>query len=380
MDEVKKVLKKIQIRHLHAGQPNTELEKVISALSKNKKLEKRILLFEGNPYHGETLCGYSKYFVELGFGVDIVANIKMKKEKPFCRLHEEKVNIYYMTMSGAALQTFFMHTIIARYAFIFISSTIVCINGEVYSMPNIIEMTNVKNKTFYVEHDLLNIGIQYPSSFVNRRRVFTLIERISEDYHIPMCNPHYFGLTTKPSHPQGITKFVAIGFMHDGYKSHYNLLKEIKYCQKIAGNDFYVTLIGAGKIGDVLHKVDNVNFIGRVNFETMFQYIEQSNFLLFMLDPLNSAHERYLFNQVTGALQLALGFGVVPVLCQKYAKAFSLTSEMAVICDDSAAETGMSRAVLTTAEEYKLKQDALLAHARKTHSLSLSNIKRALEA
>ena len=41
-------------------------------LTINNPFNKRIIIFEPNPYHYECTPGFSKYFVELGYNVDII--------------------------------------------------------------------------------------------------------------------------------------------------------------------------------------------------------------------------------------------------------------------------------------------------------------------
>lgn len=359
----------------HAEEPAREVARVVRILGQ-KNVENRVLLFEGNPYHGETLCGYAKYFIELGFSIDIVANCIIQKENPFCRFHENTVGIHFMKMSGRALTIFFSNPILMRYKCVFVSSTMVYINDGVYCIPNM--LAHQRNKTFFVEHDLLNVDNKYPVALVQQGKVFTLANRVSENYCTRMVNPHYFGSTKLSPPPQDFTNFLGIGVIHEGYKSHYTLINEIEQCKKSAGDKFTVTLIGHGK-ADYLSAIDRVNFLGRVDFATMFHAVEQSNFLLFMLDPDNPAHERYIFNQATGSLQLAFGFGIVPVVCKKFAKAFGLTSEMAVIYDDSVKTSGLTEAVRLTANEYRCKQNALMEHAQKQRLLSLEHLKNALK-
>ena len=61
--------------------------------------DKSILLVETNVTHGEVIAGYVKYFIDLGYQVDILINSDILKET-FFELISEKPITYYENMGG----------------------------------------------------------------------------------------------------------------------------------------------------------------------------------------------------------------------------------------------------------------------------------------
>ena len=45
--------------------------------------DKTVAIIEPNPFHAETIPGYIKYFIDLGYNVDVFLTIENAYEKPF---------------------------------------------------------------------------------------------------------------------------------------------------------------------------------------------------------------------------------------------------------------------------------------------------------
>ena len=120
---------------IYSKQYNPEIEKRIDKVYNSFKIyqfeelfqssvkHKTVLIFEANKYHFECLPGYAKYFVDLGYNIDIlIYNFGIKS---FCLFNEiNKIRFFVFEN----LQPFWKHSknfisFIKKYDFVIIQTT-----------------------------------------------------------------------------------------------------------------------------------------------------------------------------------------------------------------------------------------------------------------
>lgn len=322
-----------------------------------------ILMFEPNPYHGETFAGYINYFSDLGYKVHFIAQKTLSKENPFTRLqhkiNDKKLEITYIKMSKCFIETFFkMSFLLKNYKNIFITSNM----GYFKGIPLIISKTMSKKllkKAIFIEHDTDNFIKADEKNLIKSNQIATLIKRKFQESNTLQINPCTFGKVKKSEFSENIINFMIIGCINKDYKGHY-LIKEVIFELINSGyTNFKFTIIGSGnlKIDDEHKKY--IDFKGRLNFEDMFKNIEQAQYILFLLDEKNKEHHKYINRSVTGALQLALGFKIIPILHKKFADIYNLSNKNALIQDGESLASVLKKAINTKSDEYNNMQKNL---------------------
>lgn len=333
----------------------------IKLFFENKK--NTVLMFEPNPYHGETFAGYINYFSDLGYKVHFIAQKTLSKENPFTRLqhkiNDKKLEITYIKMSKCFIETFFkMSFLLKNYKNIFITSNM----GYFKGIPLIISKTMSKKllkKAIFIEHDTDNFIKADEKNLIKSNQIATLIKRKFQESNTLQINPCTFGKVKKSEFSENIINFMIIGCINKDYKGHYLIKEAIFELINSGYTNFKFTIIGSGnlKIDDEHKKY--IDFKGRLNFEDMFKNIEQAQYILFLLDEKNKEHHKYINRSVTGALQLALGFKIIPILHKKFADIYNLSNKNALIQDGESLASVLKKAINTKSDEYNNMQKNL---------------------
>ena len=145
--------------------------------------KKTVLIFEANKYHFECLPGYAKYFIDLGYEIDIL--IHSLGIDSFCLFNiVNKIrffvfqNLKQLWNNSAKLTSF-----IKKYDF-FVIQTTDNDNRALFFHLNLLKLNN----TIFVFHNMIFIDEKY-SKFFKSNRIWTL-GKMSQGLQV---NPHYFG-------------------------------------------------------------------------------------------------------------------------------------------------------------------------------------------
>lgn len=332
----------------------------IKLFFENKK--NTVLMFEPNPYHGETFAGYINYLTELNWNVHFVAQDKLKKENPFTRLQEKIENkslkVFYAKYSESFVKKFFKLPFLKDYKKIFITTNL----GYFKNRPLIVSKAiplKLRQKAIIIEHDTKNFSKADEKELIKNGQIATLIKRKFQESNTLQINPCTFGKVKKSEFSENIINFMIIGCINKDYKGHYLIKEAIFELINSGYTNFKFTIIGSGnlKIDDEHKKY--IDFKGRLNFEDMFKNIEQAQYILFLLDEKNKEHHKYINRSVTGALQLALGFKIIPILHKKFADIYNLSNKNALIQDGESLASVLKKAINTKSDEYNNMQKNL---------------------
>ena len=329
---------------------------------------KTILLFEPNSFHYECSPGYAKYFIDLGYNVDILMHISgidafeyfenKDKIRLFIYNELEQINSYSKIFrSQFSVYSYIVIQTISTYS-ININSNLGLLNND---------------KVIYVFHFTYYYEIHHFSAIKNQNRIWTL-------GHFPIglqVVPFYAG-KFKLRNKNRKTRFFVVSTIY----RNYNYLVSASEKLKNDNLDFEVFVVGKVKqfsLKNINEKIrDNFIFNYKVNFKLLYKIIYYSDFIIITLDPDNKHDNIFKNKKVTGAAQLSLGF-LKPVLINKYfLQNYDISQSNCLIYDKTNFYDVMKKAILLNNKDYKEMQMNLNRLVDKIKFKSIINIKKTL--
>ena len=332
-----------------------------------------VMIFEAQPHHGECIPAYIKYFNDLGFHVDVFVLTEIIQQNPFCRM-PDSADFRIIEADWNTRAQILNNKDILKYKHVVISTAICYYEPQ---SPVIDEFPVFKEhpSLFIVEHDIRDIDKNNERNYLSQKHVMTLWD-FNKD--VTMVNPCYFGNVKHST--KNVTTFICVGNIESKRKNHAALFKCVDNLLKHT-KAFKVIIIGHiiddFKIPDRLK--DYITVTGYLNFPEMFEYMEQADFFIPLLDAANADHDRYITSGVSGSIQLILGFAKVPIIHKKFASFYGFNSDMAMIFNTKDFTNLMLKAINMSANEYAIMQDNLSKYAVTIQNKSLSNIKKAFK-
>ena len=329
---------------------------------------KSILIFEPNPFHYECTPGYAKYFIDLGFNVDVLMN-KIGKDSFHLFKDIEKIRIFiYDNEKQINYFAKFLIKFMDNYSLILVQT---CYLYNIHILDNLGLLRN--NKAIYVLHNTRYYTSLNFNNITNQNRIWTL-----GHFSIGLqVNPHYFG-NIKLRDKNKKTRF----FIVSTNNRHYNYI--ISAAEKIKNEnlefEFCVTgYVEKFSIDDLNEKIkDNFLFNYNVNFSILYELVESSDYIIINLDP--DIDKSFINKKVTGAIQLSYGF-FKPVLINKYFKdAYNMTKENSFIFEKGNFYNVMKNAILLNNDNYKIMQRKLINLTNMIYYISISNVKKTLNS
>ena len=285
-----------------------------------------VLIFESEFFHHECTPGYTKYFLDLGYNVDII--LDNFGSNSFC-LFKSLENIRLFTFdrfSELSVHSEEFQLIFKNYSYI------------------IIETTNPdRNKTYN------ELG------FFKMNNTIFLLHTTEHIYR---------------------TKFFITS---NGERNYQDL---ILAAEKIKNEnlDFEVIVIGRGKSFSKEELSENLkeNFQFKFNviFKDLYEAVYSSDYIIINLYPNYKNNDLFRRNRLTGSLQLSLGFYKLALIHKSFAEFYNMTSENSFLFDNSNYYEIMHRAILLNDQEYKEKQKNLIKLSESLYKVSLGNIKK----
>jgi len=337
--------------------------------------EKAVLLVEPNAFHGEILPGYYKYFEDLGYDMFVLCRLFIVTESAFCRL-PNKPNIFVMTpgLIRRVLRSKKLH----KFDYLLVTSRQFFDARTRFwgAYINYLKFNPMPRLgCFYVEHNFDPHKMAYGTDL---RNLFLLTRESYNGLDIPMLNPHWFGdVRHTPLNP-GKRVFLFIGSASLYQKSIQMLLDIVWQLEKKF--KFEVWMIGKGTNTLSSEELpDSIRIFGRLPFDQMFQHIEDADFILPLLDPLNQDHRHYLRGVSSGSRQLALGFSKVAIIHKVFATHYDFSKKDAILYEDGGLAYVMEQALTMNKDEYARLQAGLRELAKNVYDESLENLKMRIE-
>ena len=329
-----------------------------------------ILIFEPNDYHYECTPGFTKYFIDLGYNVDII--MKSKRQDTFC-LFEIKEKIRIFNFNNLTQINYYyknLTLIFNKYNYILVQTTDVS-KKNLYEELKFFKMKN----TIFVLHNIKfgkYLGI---SKLYNQNKIWS----IANFSNALQVNPHYFG-NIKIKNKNNITKFFITSSMGRNYT---NLVLS---CEKLIKENLKFEIIVIGWCKQFRRKLipkkirNNFKFKYQVSYSELYHEVENSDYIIINLDPNNKKEEQYKTLQATGSAQLSYGFSK-PVLINKFfANIYGMNSNNSFLFDNSNLYNVMYDAIVLSDEDYKQKQNNLIRLSEKIYKISLAHVNLTLSS
>lgn len=335
--------------------------------------ENTFLLWEPcSKSHGEIIPGYTKYLLELGFRVAVLMTPARISEGLFSRM--DHPNLHLSRLSQKRIRRFLKTQPLQNAAGVLITTA-----GKLPrakdGTPDLISVFGGKipNNVHLVEHD---VATQITSDGWNPDTI-TLRALDPALGASRVVNPHYFGDVTRAPKNQSKTVFTLVGAARSKRRNDNLVLNAAQRLIETGITNFEIRLVGKKgtlTIPPVLEPY--IKELGRLDFDAMFDEIEQADFLLTAFQKDNSDHAFYRTTGTTGSFQLAYGFGKPCILQEGFAIGSVLSSQNSLLYDnDEHMYDAMRTAIEMSADDYTALQSRLLDDANGLANASLENLK-----
>ena len=333
-----------------------------------------VLLVEPHFAHGECLPGWTKYFSDLGYTVDIISSYENYVENPFCN-YPTPPRFYAGNLR--MIKKWLSHERVREYNFVFISSTVIW--DEASNGRNFIDYLGFvpqgKSDTLFIDHAPQAYFEEYnEKTLVAQKRIFTL----SHLAEIPQLNPHYFGEFVKYA-PNSKVIFVGIGRVSKDARNYDYVFAAVQKMLEDGTDNFSVRIIGSGKINIPPELQGHIIHLGRLDYGKLYEEISRGDFIIAGLDPFSERHQQYLMGCTTGNLQLSLGFKKPMIINKLFGEHYELNNA-AIMYENNNLLPAMQCAVNMGINEYQSLQNSLKTLAQETYARSIYNLKSAIQS
>ena len=338
------------------------------------KFNNSVILWEPSRYsHGEILTGFAKYLLDLGYEVYIFCNPDRYKEKLFCRFRNK--HLHFNKISEAEILDSYYNYQFKKCKLIIITTVRNVLDAKSnYEQKLELFDKNIRNKILLVDHDIKE---PVDKGFI-RDDIITIFKPNYKNIITNVVNPHYFGNIKITSKNKFITKFVIIGEINSKRRNHFQLIEAIEKLYKNKYSNFKFYFIGNNS-ENINIKPELAEFIimeGRLNFEDMYNKLEEADYILPLLDPDNDEHNRYITTGTSGSFQLMYGFIKPAIIHKKFADYYNLNDKNAIVYDNNQdLYDKLIYSINIDANKYKSLQQNLIELSNSIYEKSINNIK-----
>ena len=326
-----------------------------------------ILIFEKNKFHYECTPGFTKYFLDLGFNVDIIMTAIGNESFIFFE-QTKKLRIFIMDDKKYYRNDEYiekLRKIFKKYLAILIQ-TMTRDAKYFYNNSNLLKGKN----SIFVYH-------YYPEmpyiDFHNKIRSWTLLNFTNLALEV---NPHYFG-KIKLRDKNKITRFFIVSTdlrNYDQLISASDILKNENY-------QFQIVVTGRAKALNPQKIPNNIKdkflFNLYLSYYNLLKIIETIDFIIITLNRKIPKDNTYNNGRSTGSAQIAYGYLKPCLINSDFSKTYGMNNENSIIYNDlkDSLYFAMREAIMMSNEEYKKKQYYLKKTADKIYEISKNNVK-----
>ncbi len=349
-----------------AGKSTTEgsIKKFISS----PVADSTVAIFEPNNYHHECIPGYAKYFVDLGYNVELLI-IKGNEDSMELFEPKDKIKIYtYESIEKILPMASELSNKFSKYDHVLVNSL------GVAEEKNIKELKFLDNSnSLFVVHNTDFINGLKLQPYVQQNKIITLGDFKKALY----VNPNYFGnITRKPKNKK--TRFFMTSTTGRKYDGLVNAFAELKN----KNLDFEVMVSGRSDTFGVDNLPENLkeNFVFkyRIPYSEMYKEVQNSDFIIMTLDPENPNDEAFRATTSTGTAQLIYGFLKPAIIDKDFTECYKLNAENSLVHQTKDFSKCLEKAINMNQEEYSTVQNNLEQTVKSIYSQSLENMKKAL--
>lgn len=346
---------------------NNLIIKSFSNLFKINIKKNTILIFEPNTYHHECVPGYTKYFIDLGYNVDIL--IYFSGVESFCLFDNvNKIRLFTFNKLDEINSTSRkLSLIMKKYNYILVQTTNIN-KKDLYSNLNLFNINN----SIFVFHDISLINKFY-SQYLKENRIWTL-GNFSKGLQV---NPHFFYNTKIYPKNEKVRFFVT-----SSYKRNYTNLIESSYKLKKEKYNFEIIISGRTKIfnSNSIPKYlsDTYIFKHMIPYHELYEVIKSSDFIIIPFSPDNKLDILYKTILVTGSAQLVYGFLKPVLINREFADFYHFNEQNSLVYNNQNFYEIMKKAILLSNRDYIKLITNLHSVEKKIYETSINNIKKLL--
>lgn len=340
--------------------------------NKEKSIRNRpkVLVVEPHPYHDFLLPGVSKYFIDLGYDVDVLINKECKRDNSFYRFDFPLHIKYFSTKNLAKL---LKH--ISEYDYLFITSLEYWIPGiettDIFSILKFIPKP--KHKVLGLIHTLKHLELfKIQDKLENCGQSFSISGQMLNDKLIPMLYPFYFGKVdfNKPKGEK--VRFITAGV----FCKDYDLLTQTvdKLLEKGITN-FEIIVVTKKRLKFKSYK-KHIKGVGHLTYPQLYKEMEKSDYYLPLLNPENPIQQHFLDGSTSGSMILSLGFLTPCLINDQFAKVYRLNDKNSIIYKNGELAAAMEKAINQSQSEYQIMQADLKLFSDEMYKQSLENLKK----
>ena len=338
--------------------------------------EKSVLLIEPNFGHDEVLPGIAKYFIDLGYNVDILMSFSNIPLQVFTKIQSSKIRIFEITFD--ALIEILTNKKINNYDFIYFNSDRIY-SEKIWNTALIDKMNLPSNKILQMCHHIDEIS-NFDKFNVTTLKLANLGPKGSEKSLI--VNSHYFG-EFETNKKNDKINFIIVGNIQDFRKNFNLLIDSVNTIIERGFSNFKITLVSRlGSLEDIPTSIRKYfDLKGFLPFPEMYNEMEKADFFLPLLDPECEAHNRYVTTGTSGSFQLIYGFLKPCIINSKFASIPGFDNQNSIIYDkNEELADKMIEAINMSEENYDKMRSKLKDLADNIYQESLDNLRKILKS
>lgn len=322
--------------------------------------------------HGEIVPGYAKYLVDLGYEVIVLMTPDRIDEGLFSRFAHSKLHL--TSLSQPQIRRF-MKTQDVRSAAGILITTAGKIPKDKNGAPDLDKVFGgvSPENVHLVEHDMSNL--QGKGDWPNRAITLRDVSPEYGDTHV--VNPHYFGDVLHTPKNSKKTILLMVGAARARRRNDHIVINAAERLIADGYQNFEIRLVG--KLGNIevpLSLQDNFIKVGRLPFSSLYNEVENCDFLLTAFQKDNPAHAFYRTSGTSGSFQLCYGFAKPGIFQKDYIEGTALNLENSLFYDEDADMfDAMKMAIEMSPNQYAIMQAAMLDSARHLAARSQANMR-----
>ncbi|MDR2522142.1 MAG: hypothetical protein LBC93_00335 [Synergistaceae bacterium] len=339
-----------------------------------------VLVIEANNVHGAVVPGYVRYFLDLGYNVDVFLRPKVYDSAPMCRLKNDKIRVMALPITMLR-QLFESGQGLNEYKKIFFTSHFIYEWLDNGASPTIFNhfpaLKKYLAKLTVVEHHFERIDAE----LLRQDKVITLADFNGENERSVSVVPASFGdVRVTPKSAGSPVIFIVVGEISEKHRNYSLLINTVWKLHQKGITNFMITIIGRGELDDIPKEIKRYfNIKGSVDFPTLYEAMEDADFFLPLLDPQNHHHRRYLTTGISGSFLLVYGFRKPCLIQETFAVKYGLSGENSLVHHSGKDFIKvMTRAIDMSQAEYASLQTGLERLTRGIYARSLETLKRIL--
>ena len=143
---------------------------------------------------------------------------------------------------------------------------------------------------------------------------------------------------------------------------------------------FEIIIVGRTNLCDLKiipkNLTDNYIFKNNVSYADLYNYVQNSDYIIIPLETENKFDIQYNYSKVTGSIQLIYGFLKPGIINEKFSYFYNLNNENSLIYNNYNLHNILRKAIQLNNNDYKNLQSNLHIIEKEIYKKSINNIKK----